>query len=88
MSIMTEQKYVVRLSIQATATDASDAVQDVLDQVLHGGLENFTYSVEEVGAAEQPFELPTHHGDVKALAHAWGVPENCVDSSFRGEFLG
>lgn len=51
----TEKKYVVRLAITASGRDPSDAVQDAVDQVRRGGLENLTYSVHEVGGKARTF---------------------------------
>jgi len=96
-----DTRFVVRLAIQATAPDPTTAVSAALDQVLLRGLENFTFSVEEVGGAATFFVTPSPHPDPDVVLYpSWGDSgpigegdegidhDDDDDEDYRGQFLG
>ena len=93
-----DTRFIVRLSVQATAPDPTAAVQVALDQVMLRGLENFTFSVEEVGGGSRFFVSPSPHPDPDVVLYpSWGDVggaeeaeefDHDDDEDYRGQFLG
>jgi len=94
-----DTRFVVRLAIQATAPDPTAAVRAALDQVLLRGLENFTFSVAEVGGDATYFVSPSPHPDPDVVLYpSWGDSglagdddegvDHDDDEDYRGQFLG
>jgi len=93
MSPQTEQNFIVRFEIRASATDPTEAVREALEKVQRGALANVAWSVEAVGTGDRAQSVPAPRvgtdddSDLDGASTA-GEKRPYDVVTYHGEFLG